>query len=474
MLALSIPRPVARALVVAVLVVATHTSVASAQTSDVDVPAPVPIEDLVPMTPGAPTSFDAAAATRITHPDGQIGATTLLDAQRQLALARASLLPRVDLAASYTRLSDVQTPPLVFAGQSIDSPFPQILDQWSTSATLTVPITAILLQGMPTMRAAELGIDIAASQQQATLDTVAWQGVEAWYGWVQAQVARNVAHESLRLVEATVGHVELLAEAGVVPRIDLTTARSGLEQARAAAARAELATELAETHLRQLTGWDASVPLGIGEAILDVDAPTAPTVEALVDLARSARPEFDALDAARRAREAQLRAVRAESIPALGVSASAVYANPNQRIVPSRQEFDGTWSAGVTLSWTPTSIPASRVRVDRAALEIQRIDDQRAALEFGLRAEASAAVSAWQQAEAALQAARPEVDAARAEYDARRVSLSAGLGTTTELITASRTLAQAQLHLIDASIALHRAQRQVDRIAGAATTASLD
>lgn len=428
--------------------------------------APLDVADLISVVDGGLTAHDVAAAAVNIQPDVVAAESALREADLRVALARTSLLPRVDLSASYTRLSDVETPPLSFGGQSIASPFPQILDQVSTRATLTIPVSDIFLRAMPGLRAVEDAAVVAQRQDDAARVVAAWQGSEAYYGWLRAVAMSNVASASLALVESTTDNVQALADAGVIPLIDVTTARAGLEQARTAATQAELGVAFAASSVRIVAGWDDSTALTPGEDVFEPPQRALPSLDAVVAAAMDGRAEAQALRRLRDVREQQVRVQRATSYPSLSVSASALYANPNPRIVPSRSEFDGSWDITASLAWSPNDLHRNRVQLEVAELDVSRVDDDLRAFELSVRAEAAQALSAWSQAQASIAGARAQVDAARAEVDARQAALQAGIGTTTELLQAQRLLASARLDLVDGLIALRRAHIHVERIEG--------
>lgn len=456
-------RIVGRPLAIVFLVLAVPTVAIAQDVADV---APGDTTDMIPVVDGGLTARDVAAAAVETYPDVATAELAMREADLRVALARTSLLPRVDLSASYTRLSNIETPPLTFGGQSIESPFPQILDQFSVRATLTVPISDIFLRAMPGLRAVEDAVVVAQRQDEAARVVAAWQGAEAYYGWLRAVAMSNVAEASLALVESTTENVEALARAGVVPLIDVTTARASLEQARTAATQAELGAEFAATSVRVVAGWDEAMLLAPGEDVFGMSERPLPSLNAVVGEAMAQRAEAQALRRLRDVREQQLRVQRASSYPSLSVSASTVYANPNQRIVPSRSEFDGSWDITASVAWSPNDLHRNRVQLDIAELDIDRVDDDLRAFELSVRAEASQALAAWSQARAAISGARARVDAARAEVEARQVALQAGIGTTTELLQAQRVLASARLDLVDGLIAQRRAHVHIDRIEG--------
>ena len=96
----------------------------------------------------------------------------------------------------------------------------------------------------------------------------------------------------------------------------------------------------------------------VGENILAPLAalPGTASEEAAVREASLQRLELKVLAENEQALRDQAALTRAGNYPRLDATASAQYANPNQRFFPQEDKFRGTWDAGVVLSWSPTAI----------------------------------------------------------------------------------------------------------------------
>lgn len=425
-------------------------------------------EQIYSPTPGGTRVAEVVRAAQAVAPDVAAASTSLREAEARVGAARAGMLPRIDVSASYTRLSEVDTPPLSFGGQVFDSPFTQILDQYSARASVQVPVTDLILRAAPSYRLVAAAADVAALQIDAQREAAAWQATEAYYGWVRSIVTRNVAAESVRLVEATAASVRALADAGVVPRVDVATAQAGVDGARTALASAEAGVAYATDALRALTGGTTDLVVDAPGEDLLVGSPTGPVpdTDATVAAAMANRVEVRALRELVDISERERAIRRTSELPSLSVSAGALYANPNPRVNPQHQEFDGSWDIGATVSWSPNDWRSTRAALDVADAAVDRARDDLAAFEMGVRLQAAEAVANWRMARASIDGASAQVESAATDFEARRAAIAAGVGTTTELLAAQRALVAAWLDVFDGYIALRRADAQLARVEG--------
>lgn len=429
---------------------------------------------LAPVVDGGLTSDQVAGAVQVNSPEVTNAELELRAAEARIHQARVAAFPILDLTASYTRLSPIEQPPLEFAGQSIPSPFPILLNQTRFSAGLVVPISDIFLRALPALDIVRQMVDSQEQQARAAQINAAWQGREVYYGWLRATTARNVAQGSVDILEQTVQNIRVLVDAGVVPRIDLITVEASLEQARVGVSQADVGITMAENAIRILTGWDSVGAFEPGEDLLNTPLDPAPAPEDLVERALNQRPEVAVFAELLSISESSMEVQRRGGWPSLGFTANALYANPNPRYATGGSEFNGTWDVGVFLSWSPNSTLNARAEREQSAIEIEQVQDMLRAFELGLRNDASQAVAQWNSALATIRGARVQLDASEDELRSRNAALEGGIGTTTELLAAQGRMIAAWMDLINGTIELRRAMALADRVVGDGATAAVE
>lgn len=428
-------------------------------------PPPEVLEALRPVTGGI--TADAAVRQALDRSPllrrAQAGA---VQADAGADRASRALWPRLDLSARYTRLSEVDLPPFEFGGTTIDNPFPQILDSYALRATLTVPLSDIFLTIGPSASGARHLANAARLQADGQREAVAAQVRGAYYGLMQARGGEIVARSSIGLLETLVHDLEELAAAGVVARTDVVRVQAQLASARVGQSRATGAVQSLETLLRRLLGMPGQAPVLLGE---DVTVPShfqPPAAEAIVARAMRQRAEARALRELIAGRQRFVSARRASGWPRIVLAANLDYANPNQRIVPSVEEFRATWDASAIAQWSPNDLATSDRAVVEAEAEVEQAQHDLEALEDGIAIETSQALADYTASSQAIGAATEGVAAAGESYRARREIMAAGAATATEVLDAQTQLARAQLDLVQALVGERLARARLLQVVG--------
>ena len=419
------------------------------------------------------TSFDVAAHKQ-----------ELAAAQAALDQARANYAPRLSGSARYVRLSDLAVPtignlvvtpaelgpgPIPPGTPLINLPvsFPILLDQYTLSAGLQLPLSDYLLRIPQGVAAARAGVDGAALGERSTRLRVAADARVLFYTWVRAIGQNEVVAQSLEQARGHLEDVRHLADAGAASKADVLRVESQVAAAELLAVRAHNLVELLEQQIRTVMHDPAPAHYSIGESVEgELPAQDPGDLDTLVHEAGRNRLELRGLAESARALREQAQAARAGGWPRLDGFADGIYANPSPRIFPQKDEFIGSWDVGIQLSWTPTdlwgTVAAARSAESRAA----EIDAQRALAEDGIRIEVTQARQAMQEANVAIGTTKRGLDAAQESYRVRRVLFQNGRATSVELTDAETELTRARLEAISARIDLRIARVRLDHAVG--------
>jgi outer membrane protein TolC len=418
------------------------------------------------------TSFDVAARRQ------EVAA-----AQAALEQARSAYLPRISGAARYVRLSDLAVPtignlvvaPTVGTGPippgapllNVPVSFPILLDQYTLSAGLQLPLSDYLLRIPQGVSGARAGADAAALGDHSTRLRVAADARVLYYTWLRARGQDEVVVQSLEQARGHLEDVRHLAEAGVASKADVLRVESQVAGAELLAVRTHNLVELVEQQIRTAMHDPVTTKYSVGETVdADVPAIDAGDLDALLQEAGRNRLELRALLESARALREQAKAARAVGWPRLDGFADGTYANPNPRILPQKDEFIGSWDVGIQLSWAPTDSWGTSAAAQAAEARASQIDAQRALAEDGIRIEVTQARQALQEATVGIGTTRRGLDAAQESYRVRRVLFQNGRATSVELTDAETELTRARLEALSARIDLRIARVRLDHALG--------
>lgn len=433
---------------------------------------------------GGLTAEALAASAVSTSFSLQAKRTELASKSAETDKARWGYLPRVTLGARYTRLSSIATPQLgslVAAPTEPDGPlradaplvkvpfsFPQVLDQYSLTAALLVPVSDYFFRVAPASSASSANERAARHEVDATARAVATDAKGLYYAWVGARLSSIVAELSLDLARAHGEDVKHALEAGTASPADKLRVDSLIADAERALESARHAAVDLEEQIRIARHDSESATYAVGE---DVRGEVAPgglpdDLRVLVRHALEHRPELRALAARSDAAARAVSLERAAYLPRLDLFADAAYANPNQRYFPQQKEWKGTWDAGAQLTWVVTDVPAAAASTRAAEANLASLRSEVRALQDRIRREVSQALQARLDARSGVRTSKTGLEAAEESYRVRRALFQNGRATSTELLDAELELTRARLAALNAGLELRMSAARLSYAVG--------
>lgn len=446
--------------------------------------------------PGGLTSDAAAERAVSTAPSLERVRAAVAVAEAGSRRAWLGVLPRLDLSARYTRLSNVDQGGLTGGGpvdlsgiavtiDSVTDPaarelfnfflaqsqalanfeFPVILNQYALRASVSYPVSDLFLTILPAYRATNHFAEAERTRGEAERRTVALSAREAFFSFARARGASVVAASAVQQVEAHRAQVEALVNAGVAARVDLMRVDAQLASARVGVARAQGGAAIAGHALRMLLHLPAEAEVSVGEDLTQPPPPVTASRAELLSRALAEREELRAMDRLVAGREGLVSVTSGQRFPHLAVAANFDLANPNQRIFPQNEEFRGTWDVSAVLSWSPNDLLSGNAGMSSAEAELVQARADRDALRDGVRFEVDRAYEGYLTAQAALEAAQMGIDAAEETWRVRSEQLDAGTAVTSDMIDSEAEVTRSRLDLLDALIDLHVAHARLRRAA---------
>ena len=394
-----------------------------------------------------------------------------LEAQRRaaeagLAGARAERMPRVDVSGNYTRNSEV--PELSFGIPGVVTRtiiFPNIPNVYRAYAGVSLPLwTSGRIENSITAADRQLqaaGLDVTTAGNELALET---RG--AYWSLVTARESARVLAESVRSFETHLKSSQDRFDLGIAARNEVLAVQVELDRAELTRLAAENAAEVSNANLVRLTGLPPETRIEPTEPLAAPPGPQEDT-EALVTAAFDARPELQALQQRIEAARAAAKIQRAAARPQAGFSFGYDYARPNLRVLPLRDAFEGTWSAGVTVSLKAFDGGRTAAAVAEAEARADALEQQLESIRQSLRLEVTSRLLDLRNARASLQVTERSLESARENLRVASDRYHEGVIPSSELLDAETALLRAGLDQTQAvttiQIALARLERAVGR-----------
>jgi outer membrane protein len=326
------------------------------------------------------------------------------------------------------------------------------------------------------VRAAELNVEAAQAGTQTDVLDVRSEVELTYLEAIARARAVTVSETTVKSEETHLDQAKRFVAAQAKDPIEVVQATARAANARAALAEAQANAARALANLRSAIGWvDPNQTLAVGQT-WPTSPPDAspPALPALVDTARSKRPELVQLDKQVAAAEANIDVARMSRRPVLSADArtnygpGASYAE-NSMTGTFVSDFDAshpTWSVGLNLSWQiyDGGRQDAEVRIARANRESALA--QRDALLLQLTTQLDATRASIESARVSIIASTEAVTAARAQLKLAEARYAQGLGSQIEITDAQTAVTTAEGNLINAEWGLATAWASLRRQLG--------
>jgi len=390
-------------------------------------------------------------------------------AEAGLRGARAETMPQVDLSGGYTRNSHVDEFVLALPGQPPRVLFPDLPDFYRLHAGASLPLwTGGRIESAVTAADRQreaAGLDLAGGEHDVVLETST-----AYWRLVTARESERVLREAVTAYEAHLTDARHRFDYGVAARNEVLAVQVERDRAELARLQAENAAAIANADLGRLVGLPSGTLIEPTEPLPAAPAVAASTAgsdpEALFAAADKARPELRALEARIAAARANVDLQRAAAKPQASLSLGYDYANPNPRIVPPRDEFRGTWAAGVTVSLKAFDGGRSAAAAAQAAAQADALARELEDRRQRLRLEVTSRLLDVRTALAGLAVTERNLEAARENVKVAKDRYREGVIPSTELLDAETALLRAGLDQTSAATQVRVALANLEHAVG--------
>jgi outer membrane protein len=264
-------------------------------------------------------------------------------------------------------------------------------------------------------------------------------------------------------------HLEVLKkkiETGSATEYDVL--KTEVQRAGARSTRIDIANDLdkKQSALLQLLGLARGTPLALSGTIDTL--PKKCTVDSLVVVALACRTDYAQALHAKQAAEVQLKSVKLENVPVLGLRGSAGFKNglPNDKMPPDIYTPRVNWAAGAVLS-----MPLyDGKRAERREKESERLCGSAAAAvsdrEEHIKTDVMQATADVGSAYSRLDVSRAQIIFAQRSLELARLKYDAGVITNLDVLDAENDFSEAQLHHLQNQFLYILSLYQLDRVTG--------
>ncbi len=454
-----------------------------------DTPVPLP---QIPLGSGPPLTADEAAKRAVaTSKQAKVDEAKVKAAAAAVDQAFVGYFPRLTIQASYTRLSPVdpvslgsdqaysvavaKTPgvnpgaPLPTGAILVASPsfsFPVLLNQYSLSATLVVPISDYVFRIYDNHKSALASQEAAKWTSKVNEVNTAADARVAFYNVLRARGTVVIAKSAVAQAESHLKDLKVRLELKAVTTADVSQVEASRAGAELAVIKAENLVTITETNLRMLMHSPDDEAFSLGEDLMVEIPKYTGDLKTLKADAASRRPELKAIDAQIAAIESTSNVVSAGLYPRLDGVAQLLTANPNQRVFPLQEKFLTTWSLGLQLTWSPNDTFVASAQKKSISASTEQLKATREQVADALILDVTNAFVKVREADASVVSTLAELRAAEDTLRVRKEQFQLGGITSTILTDAEADVTRARLNHLNARVELRIARAQLKKATG--------
>lgn len=271
-------------------------------------------------------------------------------AAAKITQANAYTLPKLSFTAAYTRLSDIPA----FEVKLPTAPMPiRISDPILNNYVLKLGIQQPLFTGFKlssNKSAAEnmsksAEFDVAKEMNDEVLNITS-----AYYNLYKATLVSQFALENQKQILKHVTDVHNFFNNGQVTKNDVLKLEVQLSTAQLRVIEAKNNLDFMRAQYNQTIGLPVSAQTEIVNDEIQL-SPLSEKYDNLLSEAKENRVEIKSLNSKLDAANDNITSAKSGIFPSVYFTADYYYNNPNQRIMPAREQFDAGWNVGISLNW---------------------------------------------------------------------------------------------------------------------------
>lgn len=398
----------------------------------------------------------------------KVAAEKVTSAKLKREEAGTTGLPGLSLQAGYTRLSEVDpfAITLPFGGSmQTFTVSPSILNNYSAKLTLTQPVfTGFKIDlnkeiSDQTIVASLFDLQSEKSKLKYTISNAYWSLYKVIEG-------KKVIDENIKMIEARLKDLKNFFKQGLITENELLKLEVQLSSAKVQRLEAENGREMATLLLLNSMDmpYDTEITLKLG--ILDEQANQNLVLDALNAQALLARPEIKAMEVRLNTRKSAIELTKSAWYPDVYFIGNYNYSRPNQRIVPSKDEFNGTWDVTLSLSYTLWNWNATSIRTQQAESDLAQTNYQYQMIKDGILIEVKQAYLNYIANKSRIDLAQNTVKQAEENNRVSSNLFKQGLIKNSDLIDAEVALFESKIKLVTSVSDLRIAEALLDKAIG--------
>lgn len=227
--------------------------------------------------------------------------------------------------------------------------------------------------------------EVARLDADKDKEEISYAIINTYYALFKVLQSKKVIAQNLESIDSQLKQSKRFFEQGIVTKNDVL--RFQLQQANV------LLTDMEAENNRKIINYNMDILLGLNEntqiEIADPDAglkATAP-LSSYLDMGFTGRQELKQLDIQNRVADVNIKSVKANTLPTVGVGANLYYINPSGKFIPPTDQYIMPITLGANVSWNIGNLWTNKHKVTDARIQQKEIGIQKEILSDQVKTE---------------------------------------------------------------------------------------
>jgi len=366
-------------------------------------------------------------------------------AEAKLSQSKANQLPQFTLSSSYLRISDNITPFTVAFPTGNVVLNPQILNQ-SYNA---VQANQLIWAGGKLRNANKIAalnkraVDFDLSTSKSDFS---YQIASIYYNLYAAKQTKKIIEANIDLLKNQKKDANNYVTQGIILENEVLKIDLAVSNLETNLSDIDNTILFFKNNLIILTGLNSNVSIDIPEE-LPSNSVSNLSLENAVENALKNRNEVKGLSIRQEQAALAKKITNSNYLPSLSGIGSYNYDQPNMRVFPNQETFNGTWYVGASLNWNLTDLYATKFKAKESDYSIEKVITSINQAKEGIQIEVNADYNNFKLAQQKIEIAKKAVSQATENFRVEQNRFNANNTTATDFLIANALLINSKINL---------------------------
>lgn len=382
----------------------------------------------------------------------------------QLEVVKDNVLPTANASFMYNH-AEIPTSTFTLPGGGSSLQLPKRADAFVGTAAVQE-----LVYGGGKLRYAKestkLLADVARLDADKSKEEITYAVINTYYSLYKVLQSRKVVDQNLESIAAQIKQAQRFFEQGIVTKNDVL--RFQLQQANVTLTQMDIESN------RKVINYNLDILLGLPEDTeVKISDPTlglkgTSSLNEYIGLAMANRQELKQLDVQNKVADFNIKTIKANTLPTVGVGANLYYINPSGNFIPPANQYLMPITLGATVSWNIGNLWTNRNKVSEAKIQQSEISIQKDILSDQVKTDINKNFQGYQVAMNKIQVLETSIAQATENDKLLASKYKNNVASVTDRIDAETLLYQAKINLeiakADAGLAYYTLLKSTGKI----------